>query len=126
MTGHFVPLVALTAVLAGQILLGRAEFHWNIPAPFPRPSVPVDNPMSSDKVELGRRLFYDKRMSLNGKQSCASCHRQELAFTDGRPRAEGTTGEIHPRGSMTAGATSYPAPNTGLGSGFRSAPTLPW
>jgi len=40
---------------------------------FPRPIVPADNPMSAGKVELGRYLFYDKRISANGKESCGSC-----------------------------------------------------
>ncbi len=53
------------------------------------------------KVELGRRLFYDQRMSGNGTQSCASCHRQELAFTDGRAVAIGATGQAHTRSSMS-------------------------
>lgn len=53
------------------------------------------------RAELGRRLFYDPRMSGNGTQSCASCHRQELAFTDGRATAIGSTGHAHPRNSMT-------------------------
>jgi cytochrome c peroxidase len=70
--------IALTlAITAG---LFGADFDWNIPKGFPRPAVPSDNPMSVAKVELGRYLFYDKRMSVNGKESCGSCHRQELAF----------------------------------------------
>lgn len=52
-------------------------------------------------VELGRHLFYDARLSGNGSQSCASCHKQELAFTDGRARAVGSTGETHPRSAMS-------------------------
>jgi len=63
--------------------------------------------MSTAKVELGRRLFYDRRMSLNGKQSCADCHKQELAFTDGRAQAQGTTGELHPRSSMSLANVAY-------------------
>jgi cytochrome c peroxidase len=63
--------------------------------------------MSAVKVELGRYLFYDKRMSVNGQESCATCHRQELAFTDGRARAEGTTGEGHPRSSMSLVNVAY-------------------
>jgi cytochrome c peroxidase len=55
----------------------------------------------SAKVALGRYLFYDKRMSINGTTSCATCHRQELAFTDGLPRARGATGELHPRSAMS-------------------------
>ena len=48
-------------------LLG-ADFEWNLPKGFPRPAVPADNPMSVAKVELGRYLFYDKRISVNGKE----------------------------------------------------------
>jgi cytochrome c peroxidase len=58
-------------------------------------------------VELGRHLFYDKRMSLDQTFSCASCHQQRLAFTDGRPRAVGVTGEVHPRGSMGLANIAY-------------------
>jgi len=84
-----------------------ADFDWTIPNGFPRPAVPADNPMTAEKVELGRYLFYDKRLSGNGKQSCGSCHRQELAFTDGRARAVGTTGETHPRSSMSLVNVAY-------------------
>jgi cytochrome c peroxidase len=52
-----------------------ADFDWNLPKGFPRPIVPADNPMSAAKVELGRYLFYDKRISVNGKESCGTCHR---------------------------------------------------
>jgi len=90
-----------------------AGFNWNLPNTFPQPYVPADNPMSEAKVELGRYLFYDKRMSVNGKESCGSCHRQELAFTDGRARAEGTTGQSHPRSAMSLVNVAY-------------APTLTW
>ncbi len=69
--------------------------------------------MSAAKVELGRHLFYDKRMSVNGKESCGTCHRQELAFTDGRAHAEGTTGQLHPRSSMSLVNVAY-------------APSLTW
>jgi cytochrome c peroxidase len=63
--------------------------------------------MTAEKVELGRFLFYDTRMSSNGTQSCASCHIQNLAFTDGKPRGEGSTGERHPRGSMSLVNVAY-------------------
>lgn len=74
---------------------------WNLPKGFPKPRVPADNPMTAAKVELGRYLFYDTRMSVNGKAACATCHKQELAFTDGRPVAVGATGEKHSRGAMS-------------------------
>jgi len=87
--------------------LSGADFKWALPKGFPRPAVPADNPMSAAKVEVGRYLFYDKRISLNGRESCGSCHRQELAFTDGQARAEGTTGQIHPRNSMSLVNVAY-------------------
>jgi cytochrome c peroxidase len=87
--------------------LTGAVFDWDIPTGFPRPAIPAENPMSGGKVELGRYLFYDTRMSVNGKESCGTCHRQELAFTDGRGRAQGATGQLHPRGSMSLVNVAY-------------------
>ncbi len=51
--------------------------------------------MSDAKVDLGRRLFYDARLSGNQTYACATCHQQELAFTDGRAQAIGSTGGVH-------------------------------
>jgi cytochrome c peroxidase len=81
--------------------------RWKLSKGFPKPPVQVANPRSSAQVELGRRLFYDKRLSVNGKQSWATCHRQELAFTDGLPHAQGATGELHPRSSMSLVNVAY-------------------
>jgi cytochrome c peroxidase len=82
-------------------------YDWGLPSGFPVPPVPRDNPMSAVKVELGRRLFYDKRLSGNQTLSCASCHRQELAFTDGRATSVGSTGEHTPRSSMSLTNVAY-------------------
>ncbi|MCI0409174.1 MAG: di-heme enzyme [Acidobacteria bacterium] len=82
-------------------------YEWRLPLGFPVPRVPADNPMTSAKVELGRHLFYDRALSGNGTYSCASCHRQALAFTDGRTRALGSTGEIHPRSAMSLANVAY-------------------
>ena len=71
------------------------------------PPVPASNPITAEKVQLGRRIFYDNRLSVNGLGSCASCHQQHLAFTDGRPQAIGVTGELHPRSSMSLINVAY-------------------
>jgi cytochrome c peroxidase len=86
-----------------------APYVWDLPPGFPPPAVPDDNPMTLAKVELGRRLFYDKRLSENGTYSCASCHEQALAFTDGKPQAVGSTGQTHPRGAMSLANVAYAA-----------------
>jgi cytochrome c peroxidase len=74
---------------------------------LPLPQVPADNPMTNVKVEIGRRLFYDARLSVNESMSCATCHIQALAFTDGKAQSVGTTGEVHPRSAMTLVNTAY-------------------
>ncbi len=90
-------LAMLAAVLAGS-------FHKRPPAPTPlsgfsapfvfgRFRVPEDNPLTVEAVELGRRLFYDPRLSANGKVSCSTCHIQRLAFTDGRTTSVGVSGQ---------------------------------
>ena len=99
---------AALAILGGQPDHTPA-YVWNLPKAFPRPRVPPDNPMSDAKVELGRHLFYDTRLSGNGTQSCATCHEQARAFTDGRGQAIGSTGEVHPRGSMSLVNVAYAA-----------------
>jgi cytochrome c peroxidase len=66
-----------------------AGYGWQLPAGFPTPSVPASNPMTDAKVALGRRLFYDRRVSLGESRACASCHLQALGFTNGSARGFG-------------------------------------
>ncbi|MGQ0646884.1 MAG: MbnH family di-heme enzyme [Gemmatimonadaceae bacterium] len=82
-------------------------FTWQLPAGLSPPVIPADNPMSAAKVELGRRLFYDVRLSGNGAFACSSCHRQELAFSDAKNIPVGTTGEAHTRNSIGLANAGY-------------------
>jgi cytochrome c peroxidase len=86
-----------------------APFAWQLPAGLPVPKVPADNPMTTDKVALGRRLFYDQRLSGNQTFACASCHQQAHAFTDGRAQAIGSTGALHARSAMSLTNVAYNA-----------------
>jgi cytochrome c peroxidase len=63
--------------------------------------VPKDNPMTAEKVELGRKLFFDTRLSADNTVSCATCHEPERAFTDGKRVAEGIGGRRGFRNSPT-------------------------
>ena len=83
------------------------SYDWRLPAGFPTPQVPHDNPMTEAKVQLGRSLFYDTRLSLNGTQSCASCHEQARAFTDGKTHGVGSTGEVHRRNAQGLANIAY-------------------
>ena len=65
---------------------------FSAPFVFGQFSVPADNPLTQQAVELGRRLFYDPRLSGNNQISCATCHIQQLAFTDGRKTGVGASG----------------------------------
>ena len=51
--------------------------------------VPEENPITQEKIELVRRLFFDRRLSRDGSVSCSSCHDPDRAFSDGRPLAVG-------------------------------------
>lgn len=86
---------------------GVSAWRWNLPAGFPEPLVPTDNPMSEAKFQLGRHLFFDPRLSGNGTMSCGSCHLQNLAFTDGKPVATGSTGDLTARGAMSIANVAY-------------------
>ncbi len=61
--------------------------------------VPENNPMTQEKIELGRRLFFDRRLSRDGSVSCATCHQPERAFSDGRAVAVGVFGRTGRRNS---------------------------
>jgi cytochrome c peroxidase len=75
-------------------------YEFKMSATFPIPDLPRDNPLTVERVELGRKLFFDKRVSINDAQSCADCHAPEKAFTDGRRTARGAEGDFGPRNSM--------------------------
>ena len=64
-------------------------------------NTPPENPITDDGATLGRVLFYDRRLSANGTTSCASCHQQKLAFTDGVQFSKGFQGELVSRNSMS-------------------------
>ena len=72
-----------------------------------RPKSPLTTQSRPTKVDLGRRLFYDTRLSGNGRYACASCHQQARAFTDGRAHALGSTGGVHPRSTMSLANVAY-------------------
>lgn len=73
---------------------------FSVPDHFPAPRLPADNIPTAEAVELGRRLFFDVRLSANETQSCGSCHLTTKAFADGKPTPLGSTGDVVPRNAM--------------------------
>ena len=73
----------------------QVEYKLTIPFGLEETKVviPEDNPLTRDKVELGRQLFFDKRLSKDNTIACASCHLAKFAFTDGKPVSTGIRGQ---------------------------------
>src|SRR5207248_7259337 len=85
----------------------QARFDWQLPRGFPLPLTEADNVQTPAKFALGRRLFYDRRLSANGTQACSDCHQQSRAFSDGKPVAIGSSGQHHTRNAMTLTNAGY-------------------
>lgn len=103
-------LIRPAGVLSGIILLLGAcgkdvplpspeEVHLIIPAGFPQPELPADNPLSRSKIALGKLLFFDPILSRDSSISCGSCHQPALAFSDSKAFS---TGVEHRKGSRNA------------------------
>lgn len=69
--------------------------------------IPTDNPMTPEKVALGRQLFFDERLSIDGSKSCYSCHVCENGLTDGLPKAIGPGNKTLKRSSPTLWNIGY-------------------
>jgi cytochrome c peroxidase len=69
------------------------EYHNEMP-------IPENNPLTAEGIYLGKRLFYDKNLSGNKTQSCASCHLQSNGFSDPDQFSEGITGDLGNRNAM--------------------------
>ena len=81
---------------AGEIPLGLVPRLW-----------PRDNPYSKEKVELGRLLYFDTRLSADNTIACASCHQPDLGFSDGRPTSAGIGGQRGGRNAPTVINRAY-------------------
>lgn len=112
--------LTITFLLTAAVLLvackrqsETAEFHPEI-LPLPQQlttyepmAIPGDNPMSPEKVALGRQLFFDERLSGDGSRSCYSCHVCEKGLTDGLAKSIGAFNKQLPRSSPTLWNIGY-------------------
>lgn len=64
------------------------------PTHFPEIPTPDDNQFTISRIELGKKLFYEPMLSIDSSVSCATCHLQNRAFTDGVPKSIGVHGRI--------------------------------
>lgn len=84
-----------------------AGYRWTLPEYAEPPPIPEDNPMTTAKVDLGRRLFYEGRFSLDGELSCASCHDPQYAFAVPETTHRGADGETTPRNAPGLANIAY-------------------
>ncbi len=98
-----------------SICLFVSVFLWTVsplsqerlPLGLPPVPIPEDNPQTSEKIALGKKLFEDKRFSADGTMSCAHCHEPAKAFADGLPLAEGIKKLKGTRNSPTVINSAY-------------------
>ena len=107
--GIFVAALVIAFILRA-LIVGHGDTGSNLATPltgfsapfvFGRFSPPDNNPLTNEAVALGKRLFYDVRLSGSNDVSCATCHQQRMAFTDGKPTAVGVTGKALAFNSMS-------------------------
>jgi cytochrome c peroxidase len=115
-TGRGPALAALALALALTGCAGEApeapveEAAWEVVVPLGLSDdlqVPADNPLTREKVELGRFLYYDPRLSVAGDVSCATCHHPDHGFTDNRAVSEGHEGQTGNRSAPTVLNSTY-------------------
>lgn len=77
------------------------------PLGLPPVPIPADNPPTAETIALGRRLFYDARLSKDNSIACSSCHNPSLGFTDGRNISLGVGGMKGVRNAPTVVNAAY-------------------
>src|SRR5712692_6413354 len=106
-------LVACVALFASGALYAQSKGKGSAKAAVAVPlgllpvPWPADNPYSADKVELGRLLYFDKRLSVDNTVACASCHAPEHGFTDNAPVSTGIRGQTGGRSAPTTINRAY-------------------
>jgi cytochrome c peroxidase len=72
-----------------------------VPVELTRETIPADNPQTPEKIALGQKLFFERRLSADGTVSCSTCHNPDLAFTDRKPASVGINGRVGQRNAPT-------------------------
>ncbi|WP_281614672.1 cytochrome c peroxidase [Flammeovirga sp. SubArs3] len=92
----------LTSCESDKEAIKNEAYPLELPSHFGKQyTLPDHNPTTTVGVELGRMLFYDTQLSRDQSTSCATCHQQKLAFTDGKALAEGIHGRVGTFSSMS-------------------------
>jgi cytochrome c peroxidase len=103
MTFGLVMGMALATSCGPQQAVEEKEFEFELPLGLDASAiyVPDYNPMTYAKVSLGKQLYYDPRLSMDGTVACATCHNPRFGFSDGKPVSTGVEGKTGTRNSPT-------------------------
>lgn len=107
---RFIPYFLVVAFFAISSLLvgfGKKNYFKGLPADFPEMKIPEGNEITKDRVALGKRLFFDKNLSVNGEVACISCHNPALAFADDQSISGGVEGRFAKRNAPTLTNVGY-------------------
>lgn len=100
LSGLLLMMIVMTAQMPARRVPVPVTLSW--PDYFGnRVFLPAGNPATEEGIALGRRLFYEKALSATGQMSCATCHQQAKAFTDGERFSAGADGVLQPRNTMS-------------------------
>jgi cytochrome c peroxidase len=97
---YFLVCITLISCRKDKVGYEPSPYALEIPSHFPDMLIPADNPLTAEGVELGRFLFYEKRLSGDNSMSCASCHMPENGFSDNNQFSSGIDGIQGNRQSM--------------------------
>src|SRR5229473_545095 len=92
---------ALVSSEADPLAQPKSLQQIGAPIEMTRAAVPADNPQTPEKISLGQKLFFDRRLSVDGTVSCSTCHDPAFAFTDRKPTSVGVQGRVGQRNAPT-------------------------
>ncbi|MDX9754611.1 MAG: cytochrome-c peroxidase, partial [bacterium] len=99
--------VVMVGALAVSLGFAATPMQVQVPKGLPALPVPADNPMTVEKVELGKLLYFDTRLSKDKTISCATCHSPEHAYAEPKATSEGIAGQFGERNANTVLNSAY-------------------
>lgn len=109
---HYIFLICSAFIVACTFddappVMVETPYLFDLPAGVPQPPIPTGKEITLERFELGKKLFYDKRLSSDSTISCASCHLQSAGFADHNPVSIGVKGRVGFRNSPTLVNVAY-------------------
>jgi len=105
-------LVILVITISASLSVAAEPYQLQVPLGLKAPKIPKSNPLTAEKIALGKQLYFDKRLSADNTVSCASCHDPKKGWSNGEATAEGIQGQRGGRGAPTVLNAAYQTRHT--------------